>query len=71
VLDDLRGLIGALSEEGVQPISSRTRFDELGLDSVDRLELLVAIEARYRIALPDEHLVSPTVGHVVDALCTR
>ena len=68
MLNDLRGVIGALSEHDL-PISSRTRFDELGLDSVDRLELLVAIEARYGIALPDEHLASPTVGDVVEALC--
>lgn len=45
-----------------------TRFDDLGLDSVDRLELLVAIEDAYGVALPDEQLATPTIGCVADAI---
>lgn len=68
VLAGIRDLILALPEVSGRPVEADTSFDELGLDSVDRLELLVAIEDRYGIALPDEHLTSPTVGSLVAAL---
>jgi len=65
----VRELIRAIRELGDRPIAAATRFDDLGLDSLDRLELLVRIEDHFGIALLDEHLSSPTVGHVVDVLC--
>jgi acyl carrier protein len=48
-----------------------TRFDELGLDSVDRLELLVWIEDEFGVGLPDEDLHSPIVGDLVATLCRK
>lgn len=67
----MRELICAIRELGGRPVALTTRFDDLGLDSLDRLELLVSIEDRFGIALPDEHLASPTVGHVVAVLCAQ
>lgn len=71
VFGQVRELILALPEVHDQPVQPDTRFDALGLDSLDRLELLVAIEDRYGIALPDAYLASPTVGEVVVALHLR
>jgi acyl carrier protein len=67
-LDDLRELIARLPRYNGRPVTAAARFEDLGLDSLDRLELLVAIEDRWGIALPDEHLHSPTVADVASAL---
>jgi acyl carrier protein len=68
VLERLRPLVLHLCDEDEPEIRSETRFEELGLDSVDRLELLVAIEDAFGVALGDEHLATPTVGCVADAI---
>jgi acyl carrier protein len=68
VLARLRPLVLRLCEEGEPEIRLDSRFDELGLDSVDRLELLVAIEDACGVALGDEHLATPTVGCVAEAI---
>jgi acyl carrier protein len=71
ILGQLRKLIVRLSEVPERPVRAGSTFDELGLDSVDRLELLVAIEDEYGIALPDDYLSTPTVGGVADAIRER
>ena len=68
VFERLQPLVLRLCEEGEPEIRPDSRFDELGLDSVDRLELLVAIEDAYGVALGDEHLATPTVGGVAEAI---
>lgn len=49
-------------------IQLETRFVELDLDSLDLLELLVMIDDRYGVYLPDEYLGAATVGEIVEAL---
>lgn len=68
IIERLRPLVLRLCEEGEPEIRPEARFEELGLDSVDRLELLVAIEDAFGVALGDEHLATPTVGCVVEAI---
>jgi acyl carrier protein len=63
--------IAAFPEVGEVTIRHETRFDELGLDSIDRLELLVWIEDEFGVELPDENLHSPIVGDLVAALCFK
>jgi acyl carrier protein len=62
-MSDLRSelkelIITALNLEGVTPdqiVDDAPLFQEgLGLDSIDALELAVAIERRYRVTIPDE-----------------
>jgi acyl carrier protein len=52
-------------------IGPDTRFDEIGLDSVDRLELLVWIEDEFGVELPAEDLHLPTVGDLVATVGRR
>jgi acyl carrier protein len=51
-------IVETLALEDVEPESIETEaplFGEgLGLDSIDALELAVAIERRYRVTIPDE-----------------
>jgi acyl carrier protein len=52
-----RLIIDTLKLEGVTPdaiVDDEPLFGEgLGLDSIDALELTVALEKRYRVAIPD------------------
>jgi acyl carrier protein len=57
--NDLKDLIiSSLNLEGVTPdqiVDDAPLFQEgLGLDSIDALELAVAIERKYRVTIPDE-----------------
>jgi acyl carrier protein len=51
-------IISSLNLEGVTPeqiVDDAPLFQEgLGLDSIDALELAVAIERKYRVTIPDE-----------------
>lgn len=68
----LASCLGALTRRRLEQLADETTFDgDLGLESLDRLELLVMLEDRYGVVLPDEHLVTPTVGEVVDAIRDR
>ena len=63
--------IAGFPEVSEPAIGLDSRFDELGLDSVDRLELLVWIEDEFDVVLPDEDLHSPTVGDLIATLRRR
>jgi acyl carrier protein len=72
VFDALASCVAALIGCRPEQLADVTTFGEdLGLESLDRLELLVMLEDRYGVVLPDEQLVTPTVGEVVDAICDR
>jgi acyl carrier protein len=81
-MEDLRKdikelIISSLNLEGVTPeqiVDDAPLFQEgLGLDSIDALELAVAIERRYRVTIPDEAVgkkvfssVSALAGYVAE-----
>lgn len=45
--------------------------DEIGADSLDVIELLIALESKFYIEIPDEMVVpSPTVGQLQEAVWT-
>jgi acyl carrier protein len=75
-MDDLKKdikdlIISSLNLEGVTPdqiVDDAPLFQEgLGLDSIDALELAVALERRYRVTIPDE-AVGKRVFSSVNAL---
>ena len=77
-MDELRKdikelIITSLNLEGVTPeqiVDDAPLFQEgLGLDSIDALELAVAIERRYRVTIPDE-AVGKRVFSSVNALAS-
>ena len=47
-----------LANSGIQPdqIARDLRFEKLGLDSLSKIDLAVAAEDRFGIAIPDEDL---------------
>jgi len=67
-LDIVERLIREIAKEPPAEIALDTRLDELELDSLQRLELLVLIEERYGIRLPDEYLDAPSVGDIARAV---
>lgn len=67
-LDIVERLIREIAEEPPGEIELDTRLDALELDSLQRLELLVLIEERYGIRLPDEYLSAPSVGDIARAV---
>ena len=53
-----------LRYEGGQPITPDARLRDLGLDSMQEIELLFAIEDTYGVVLPDEMLTDTTFSTV-------
>lgn len=49
-------------------VNRETNFDELGIDSLDRTELVLHIEREFEITIPDEKWDEcVTVGLMIDA----
>lgn len=67
-----RQVIDALAKaKSLDPgeIGLRSTFEELGVDSLDAIELLFELEERYQVAIPDDDAKRfETVGEVVAAL---
>ena len=61
-------LIEEIADDLPPAITLDTSFDELALDSLKRLELLVLVEERHGVWLPDSFLEAPTVGDVVQGI---
>ena len=63
-LEKMRRLIREIADSDLTELSADATLDDLGLDSLDRLELLVLIEEHYGLYLPDEFLAAPTVADI-------
>lgn len=65
----LARLVGKVTGVAPRQLGRETRLDELGLDSLARIDLAVAAEDAYKIELPDEALERfATVGDLMDYL---
>ncbi|MDD5155651.1 MAG: acyl carrier protein [Candidatus Omnitrophica bacterium] len=54
---EIRDLIAAIIEKEPEKIGPETRFmEDLGVDSMMALEILAAIEKKYKIVIPEEKL---------------
>lgn len=57
VEQDIRGLVAEILESEPQEIGIDANFvKDLGMDSMMALELLAAVEKKYRIVIPEEML---------------
>lgn len=55
---EIKGLIAEIVEKDPAQIGPDTKFvEELGMDSMMALEILAAIEKKYKIAIPEEKLL--------------
>lgn len=54
---DVRALVAEITETEPESIEARAKFvKDLGMDSMMALELLAAIERKYRVVIPEEML---------------
>ncbi len=66
---DVRELIAAILEADIEQLAAHTRFDELGRTSFQEIELLTAIEDRFKIELDfPEFSELATVGELADTV---
>ena len=55
--DEIRGLIAQVGEVDLSRVGDETNLStDLGLDSLRALELMVALEDRFKIRVPEEQL---------------
>ena len=55
--NELRGIIAAVIEREPEAVLPDAKFyEDLGVDSMMALEILAAIEKKYKIAIPEEKL---------------
>lgn len=73
ILEQVKGAIEATLKADGKEIALESRLvDDLGGDSLDMLELMMALEERFNIEVPDEDAESVnTVGDVVNYVKRR
>ena len=55
--NELRALVAEIVEVGPEKITIEAKFvDDLGMDSMMALEILAALEKKYKIRIPEERL---------------
>lgn len=69
VLEKIRGVIAETMDVDGQTITEATTFEDLDADSLDRIELVTALEDELGIQVSDDALESiVSVGDAVDAV---
>ncbi|MEE0421376.1 MAG: acyl carrier protein [Lachnospiraceae bacterium] len=73
MLEKMKDIIAEQLNCGTEEITDATSFkDDLGADSLDLFELVMALEEEYNVEIPAEDLESlTTVGQVMDYLKTK
>ncbi len=57
--DDLHALVSRVLERDIGPLAPDDGLDRaLGIDSIDLLRLVAAVEERYEIRIPDDDLMA-------------
>jgi len=64
---ELRSLVAEVAEVEEDEVTEEARFvEDLGMDSMMALEILAAIEKRYKIQIPEEEL--PNLTNLKEAI---
>lgn len=72
VEQDIQEIISKILEVPVEKITPEAKFvEDLGMDSMMALEIVAAIEKKYKITIPEEHLMKITSLKDVVALTTQ
>lgn len=56
VVDEIRKILDNYGYKTESPIDNETKFDSLNLDSLDSVELVMNLEKRLDLFVPDHHL---------------
>jgi acyl carrier protein len=70
-LERLKRLFVAKFDFNIEELQSTTTLEDLGLDSLDKVELMFEIEDEFKIRVPDEEyqaLKVTTIQDMVDAI---
>ena len=54
VTEEILGVIAETQRVPVEKITLDSRFEELGMDSMDAVNILFALEEKFNITIPDE-----------------
>ena len=66
IADIITTFIATLKELPLESVTTASTFDELHMDSLDKINLSFEVEERFKISIPDNALNSlRTVGDVV------
>jgi len=72
LVDQLATVISHLTKQPKEKITETTHLDELGIDSLLRVELTALLETRFRISLPESAIAeAQTVGELAELLAER
>ena len=73
IFDRIAARLRELNDRGVTEISAQTDLrEDLGLNSLDAVDLVLEIEDEFEIELPDDEIMSlATVADVIRAVTTR
>jgi long-chain acyl-CoA synthetase len=72
LLETVAAVIAHLTKQQKERITFSSRLDELGIDSLLRVELTALLEMRFRISLPEAQIAeAQTVGELVELLTER
>ncbi|HHV16305.1 MAG TPA: acyl carrier protein [Gelria sp.] len=64
-----RGILAEQMEIELESITMDTEFEEIDADSIDVVEMIMALEDIYEIEFPEEDLEDyPTMGSLITAL---
>ncbi len=55
----VRGIIAAAQHVPVEKIAADSTFEELGIDSLDGINILFAVESEFNINIPDDAAQNP------------
>jgi acyl carrier protein len=63
---EIAAIISEVAEIPAESIKEHTSMAELGVDSLDALRIIAAIEKKYQIEVPEEHIGSvQTVSDII------
>lgn len=56
--EEIRNIVAEITEKNPQDITPESRFiEDLGIDSMMALEIMTAIEKKFKISIPEEKLM--------------
>jgi acyl carrier protein len=72
LLSQFRRIATEVAERDIQITSETARISDLGLDSLNTLEIIGSLERELKVRIPDDQLVGiQTVGQLIDLVQKR